>query len=78
MRPEGSPEAPSDSYFLAVCLFWTGSTRECETLLRAYLAAVEPGEQDVRRVFALALLAALLLPDFSSADVLYRNADADD
>ncbi len=57
LRPEDSPEAVSERFFLAVCLFWTGSTRECETLLRAYLAAVEPGEQDVRRVFALALLA---------------------
>jgi LuxR family maltose regulon positive regulatory protein len=57
LRPEDSPEAVSERFFLAVCLFWTGSTRECETLLRAYLGAVEPGEQDVRRVFALALLA---------------------
>jgi LuxR family maltose regulon positive regulatory protein len=58
LRPDDSPEATSDAFFLAVCLFWTGSTRECETLLRSYLDAVEPGEQDVRRVFALALLAA--------------------
>jgi LuxR family maltose regulon positive regulatory protein len=57
VRPPESPEVPSDWFFLAVCLFWTGSTRECETLLRRYLDAVEPGEQDVRRVFALALLA---------------------
>ena len=57
LRAEDSPEATSESFFLAVCLFWTGSTRECETLLRGYLEAVEPGEEDVRRVFALALLA---------------------
>ena len=57
LRPDESSEAVSERFFLAVCLFWTGSTRECETLLRAYLDAVEPGDQDVRRVFALALLA---------------------
>jgi LuxR family transcriptional regulator, maltose regulon positive regulatory protein len=57
VRPQGSPEAPSDSYFLAVCLFWTGVGREAETRLREYLATVPPGEQDVRRVYAMALLA---------------------
>jgi LuxR family transcriptional regulator, maltose regulon positive regulatory protein len=56
-RPSDSPEAQSDAFFLAVCLFWTGSTRESETLLRDYLAATPPGDQDVRRVFAMALLA---------------------
>ena len=56
LRPDDSAEVVSERFFLAVCLFWTGSTRECETLLRTYLDAVEPGEQDVRRVFALALL----------------------
>jgi LuxR family maltose regulon positive regulatory protein len=60
VRPPGSTETDSDAFFLAVCLFWTGSTRECETLLRSYLEAVEPGEHDVRRVFALALLAIAL------------------
>ncbi len=57
VRPEGSPEAPSDSYFLALCLFWTGAGREAETRLRDYVAAVPPGEMDVRRVYAMALLA---------------------
>jgi LuxR family maltose regulon positive regulatory protein len=57
LRPKGSPEVPSDSYFLAVCLFWTGSTRGSETILRRYLEVVPEGEQDVRRVFAMALLA---------------------
>ncbi|HWM08203.1 MAG TPA: LuxR C-terminal-related transcriptional regulator [Solirubrobacteraceae bacterium] len=56
LRPDGSAETMSDSFFLAVCLFWTGSTRECESLLRTYLETVGPGEQDVRRVFALALM----------------------
>jgi LuxR family maltose regulon positive regulatory protein len=57
MRPDGSPEAPSDSYFLALCLFWTGAGREAETRLREYLDTVPPGELDVRRVYAMALLA---------------------
>jgi LuxR family transcriptional regulator, maltose regulon positive regulatory protein len=57
LRPADSPEAPSDRFFLGVCLFWTGSSREAERLLRAYLDSVPPGEQDVRRVFAMALLA---------------------
>jgi ATP/maltotriose-dependent transcriptional regulator MalT len=57
LRPAGSAEAHSDGYFLAVCLFWTGSSRESESLLRGYLDAAPPGEQDVRRVFAMALLA---------------------
>ena len=57
IRPEGSPEAPSDSYFLALCLFWTGAGREAETRLRDYLDTVPAGELDVRRVYAMALLA---------------------
>ena len=57
VRPDGSPEAPSDSYFLAVCLFWTGAAREAETRLRHFLDTVAPGELDVRRVYAMALLA---------------------
>jgi LuxR family maltose regulon positive regulatory protein len=57
LRPAGSPEAPSDSYFLAVCLFWTGATTETEERLRDYLDVTPSGEQDVRRVFAMALLA---------------------
>ena len=57
LRPAGSPEAPSDGYFLAVCLFWTGSSRESETLLRGYLDDTPPGEEDVRRMFAMSLLA---------------------
>jgi LuxR family maltose regulon positive regulatory protein len=56
VRPPGSPEAPSDSYFLALCLFWTGAGREAETRLRDYLDTVPAGELDVRRVYAMALL----------------------
>jgi LuxR family transcriptional regulator, maltose regulon positive regulatory protein len=57
LRPHGSAEAVSDSYFLGVCLFWTGATAESERRLREYLDATSPGELDVRRVFAMALLA---------------------
>jgi LuxR family transcriptional regulator, maltose regulon positive regulatory protein len=57
LRPEDSPEALSDSYFLAVCLYWTAATGESERRLREYLDATTPGELDVRRVFAMALLA---------------------
>jgi ATP/maltotriose-dependent transcriptional regulator MalT len=57
LRPEGSPEAHSDSYFLAVCLFWTAATGESEQRLREYLDTTPPGERDVHRVFAMALLA---------------------
>jgi len=57
VRPDGSHEAPSDSYFLAVCLIWTGASGEAERRLREYLDATVPGELDVRRVFAMALLA---------------------
>jgi LuxR family maltose regulon positive regulatory protein len=56
VRPQDSPEAPSDSYFLAMSLFWTGAAREAETRLRDYVAAAPPGDMDVRRVYAMALL----------------------
>jgi LuxR family maltose regulon positive regulatory protein len=59
LRPGDSPEVAADHYFLAVCLFWTDSTHEAETLLDGYLESTPPGEQDVRRVFAMALLAAV-------------------
>jgi LuxR family maltose regulon positive regulatory protein len=57
IRPPDSPEVPSDSYFLALCLFWTGAGREAETRLRDYLDTVPAGELDVRRVYAMAVLA---------------------
>lgn len=56
-RPADSPEAAADSYFLGICLFWTAAAAEAEQRLRGYLDATAPGEQDVRRVFAMALLA---------------------
>jgi LuxR family maltose regulon positive regulatory protein len=57
LRPDGSPEALSDSYFIGIILFWTGASGEAERRLREYLEATQPGELDVRRVFAMALLA---------------------
>jgi LuxR family maltose regulon positive regulatory protein len=57
VRPEGSPEAGTDRYFLAICVFFTGMRGEAEALLREYLDDTPAGEQDVRRVFAMALLA---------------------
>jgi len=57
VRPEGSPEAVSDSYFLGITLAWTGASGEAERRLREYLEVTVPGELDVRRVFAMALLA---------------------
>ena len=57
LRPPGSPEAGTDAYFLAICLFFTAMRGEAETLLRRYLETTPPGEQDVRRVFAMGLLA---------------------
>jgi hypothetical protein len=58
-RPEGLSERAVDSYFLAVCLFWTAATGETETRLREFIDVTPPGEQDVRRVFAIALLAEI-------------------
>jgi len=57
VRPEGSVEAASDSYFLGITLVWTGASGEAERRLREYLEVTVPGELDVRRVFAMALLA---------------------
>lgn len=57
LRPPDSPEASSDSYFLGVCLYWTAATGEAEQRLREYLRTTAPGELDVRRVFAMAMLA---------------------
>jgi LuxR family transcriptional regulator, maltose regulon positive regulatory protein len=76
LRPEGSPEASSDGYFLAVCLFWTGSSRESETLLRDYLDATPPGDEDVRRMFAMALLAEACARrgDLDAADELVEQS----
>jgi ATP/maltotriose-dependent transcriptional regulator MalT len=57
LRPEGSADRLTDSYFLAICLFWTAATVEAAQRFREYLDATEPGDQDVRRVFAMSLLA---------------------
>ena len=57
LRPAGSPEAAADAFFLGISLFWTEARAEAETLFRGYLEETPQGEQDVRRVFAMALLA---------------------
>ena len=57
VRPAGLAGGAATPYFLAVCLFWTGAGREAETRLRDYLDEVPPGEMDVRRVYAMAMLA---------------------
>jgi LuxR family maltose regulon positive regulatory protein len=59
LRPEASPYVEADSYFLGICLFFSAATAEADRRLRAYLDVTPPGEQDVRRVFAMALLAEL-------------------
>ena len=57
LRPKGSPEAGADAFFLGIALFWTEGRAEAESLFRSYLGQTPEGEQDVRRVFAMALLA---------------------
>ncbi|MET0685729.1 MAG: LuxR C-terminal-related transcriptional regulator [Solirubrobacteraceae bacterium] len=57
LRPAGSPLAGADRFFLAIALFWTEERAEAEALFHDYLAQTAAGEQDVRRVFAMALLA---------------------
>jgi ATP/maltotriose-dependent transcriptional regulator MalT len=53
---EGSREHATAGYFLGVVLFYSDPD-EAEPLLRNYLAVIPPGENDVRRYFARALLA---------------------
>jgi LuxR family transcriptional regulator, maltose regulon positive regulatory protein len=53
---EGSAEHATASYFLGIALFYSDPD-EAEPLLRKYLAVLPSGEQDVRRYYAMALLA---------------------
>jgi LuxR family maltose regulon positive regulatory protein len=59
-------------YFLGIALFWGGDRTEAEQLLRGYLADVPAGQQDVRRYFAMALLAegCALRGELETADAL--------
>ncbi|WP_028064055.1 LuxR C-terminal-related transcriptional regulator [Solirubrobacter soli] len=59
LRPDGSRHAVPDSLFLGVSLFFSAATAEAERRLRAYLDVTAAGEEDVRRVLAMALLAEL-------------------
>jgi LuxR family maltose regulon positive regulatory protein len=57
LEPEpGSREHATAGYFLGIALFY-GNPDEAEPLLRNYLAAIPPGQDDVRRYYAMALLA---------------------
>jgi LuxR family maltose regulon positive regulatory protein len=63
-------------YFLGIALFWGGDRTESEQLLRDYLAEVPAGDQDVRRYFAMALVAeaCALRGDLAEADALAAAA----
>jgi LuxR family transcriptional regulator, maltose regulon positive regulatory protein len=54
----GSREHATAGYFLAVALFYTDLS-EARSLLSEFLNVVAEGEQDVRRYFAMALLAEI-------------------
>jgi LuxR family transcriptional regulator, maltose regulon positive regulatory protein len=63
-------------YFLGIALFWGGDRDEAEALLRGYLAQVPAGQQDVRRYFAMGLIAeaCALRGDLEEADALAAAA----
>jgi LuxR family maltose regulon positive regulatory protein len=54
---EDDDELAVARYFLGIALFWGGDRSEAEMLLRGYLAEVPAGQQDVRRYFAMGLIA---------------------
>jgi LuxR family maltose regulon positive regulatory protein len=59
-------------YFLGIALFWSGERTEAEALLRGYLAEVPAGQQDVRRYFAMGLVAeaCAMREDLEGAEAL--------
>jgi LuxR family maltose regulon positive regulatory protein len=69
---EDGDELSVARYFLGIALFWGGDRAEADELLRGYLARVPAGEQDVRRYFAMALLAeaCALRGELEEADAL--------
>jgi ATP/maltotriose-dependent transcriptional regulator MalT len=69
---EDADELAVARYFLGIALFWGGDRVEAEELLRGYLAEVPAGQQDVRRYFAMGLLAeaCALRGDLEEADAL--------
>ncbi|MBV9001046.1 MAG: AAA family ATPase [Solirubrobacterales bacterium] len=74
---EGSSERATAGYFLGVALFYR-DPQQAEPLLREYLRVVPAGEQDVRRYFAIALLAEAhaLRGELEAADRLADDAFA--
>jgi LuxR family maltose regulon positive regulatory protein len=73
---EDSEELAVARFFLGITLFWGGDRTEAERLLRGYLAEVQAGEQDVRRYFAMSLLAeaCALRGELEEADALVGAA----
>jgi LuxR family maltose regulon positive regulatory protein len=71
-----SDELTVARYFLGIALFWGGERAEAETLLREYLEAVPAGDQDVRRYFAMGLVAEVcaLRGEVEEADALVGAA----
>ena len=71
----GFAEHATASYFLGIALFYSGPD-EAEPLLRNYLAVVPSGEHDVRRYYAMALLAEhhAIRGEVDAAEQLARKA----
>jgi LuxR family transcriptional regulator, maltose regulon positive regulatory protein len=69
---EDGEELAVARYFLGIALFWGGDRDEAEGLLRGYLAEVPAGQEDVRRYFAMGLIAeaCALRGDLEEADAL--------
>jgi LuxR family transcriptional regulator, maltose regulon positive regulatory protein len=65
-------ELSTARYFLGVALFFGGDREEAVALLQGYVTDVPPGEQDVRRYFAMALVAegCALRGELAEADAL--------
>ena len=72
---EGSREYAIAGYFLGVAQFYA-DPEEAEPLLHGYLAAIPAGEQDVRRYYAMALLAEVhaLRGELDAGERLARQA----
>ena len=73
---EVGDEPPASRYFLGIALFWGGDRTEAETLLRGYIAEVPAGDQDVRRSFAMVIVAeaCALRGELEEADALVGAA----
>ena len=71
----GFAEHATASYFLGIALFYSDPD-EAEPLLRNYLAVVPSGEHDVRRYYAMALLAEhhAIRGEVDAAEQLARKA----